>query len=430
LTLLLGRNDQCDLRLYDDNVSRVHALLRRDDSGWIYQDLGSANGSALEFEGQRTTLGSGESIHLSANESILIGSSSNRLEALTSIPDSDVGQSTRSLAGRRFEARLASVAGSPLPVALRGPSGSGKTWAARVLHERSGRPGSFVPVNCARLPTDLVHLHSELLGHRKGAFTGAETDRQGLFFAADGGTLFLDEIESLSDSGQGFLLDLVDQDRAHALLPLGVAPRAAPRRPEVVIITASKRRLTDTRLRADLVHRLLAGEHLVVPRLSERSEDIPGLVAQFARAFAGSRSPPVFSAEAITILAGASWLGEVRELRGSVEVLVDRALRAGRPVIDVEAVRERLDSLAESRGPTIHDDDGDEATELRVRPDSTLAPAPAASHPQRATEDEVRAALSASHGNIEHAARRLGWARNTLVAKMDRWGIPRRGRTR
>ncbi len=421
-TLIIGRGEQSDLRIHDDSVSRVHGLLRHDDDHWVYVDVGSANGSFLVAGDDATQLKSGDQVVLSPGERIRL-SKNNLLEPLTALPLSDVNASTRSAAGLRFESTLTSVAPSSLPVFLLGPSGAGKTWAARVLHDRSGRKGAFIALNCARLASDAAQLHSELLGHKKGSFTGAVGDRQGAFFAAAGGTLFLDEVESLSSTGQGFLLDLLEE--AAPLLPLGVAHGARAERHNVRVISASKVALSRSSLRADLTHRLTTGEIVTVPRLAQRREDIPGFVEQFIARAAGDRPAPTVTQEAMFALRDATWRGEVRELLASVEILVDRALRSGRPLIDRAAVRERLDALAAGHG---HDDaeEKEEQTSPHLRALLT-AEAPLSANPYQATADQVRDALVATDGNIDQAARRLGWARNTLTAKMKRFGIARPG---
>jgi len=136
--------------------------------------------------------------------------------------------SPRSPASRALEGAIHRASRVDRPVFLLGSSGTGKMYAAHLLHELSGAKGSFVYVNSGGLPADRTHLHSQLLGHLKGAFTGATDKRVGLLFEADGGTLFLDEVESLVPEAQVFLLDLLEG--REDLVPLGASTsRALPR---------------------------------------------------------------------------------------------------------------------------------------------------------------------------------------------------------
>jgi len=153
-------------------------------------------------------------------------------------------------------------------VFLLGASGAGKTHAARTIHDCSGARGRFVLINCAGLPSDPTQLRSTLFGHVKGAFTGALKDFLGLVYEAHEGTVFLDEVESLPVVAQGFLLDVIEN--TGDLLPLGVSPRDAPRRPVVRFISASKVPLKKSHLRMDLAHRLADGDIIRVPSLAER----------------------------------------------------------------------------------------------------------------------------------------------------------------
>ncbi|MDP2345635.1 MAG: sigma 54-interacting transcriptional regulator [Deltaproteobacteria bacterium] len=435
-TIVIGRGEQADLRFRDDDrISRIHAMLRCDGEEWFFVDLGSVNGSFLLpmasvldgslAEAQR--LVPGDPVPLDMTEALLFTRGS-WLEVLTALPENALRTSTRSPAGIRFEEALSAVAPSRLPVFLLGPSGSGKTWAARVLHERSGRTGRFVSLNCARLPNDTVHLQSELLGHRRGSFTDAKVDRVGSFFEADGGTLFLDEVESLSTVAQGFFLDLLED--SGQLLPLGVQASACPPRPRVRVVSASKAPLQQSRLRSDLAHRLAAGELLSVPRLADRREDIAGLVELFLQSSGGG---VVVAPEAMAALTAAAWTGEVRELRFSVEALADRRRRQG-GVIERADVEQRLRSLAEAHG--VPEPSDSPRTLIEQLPVGAPVVLPALQtlpmnvlRPSRATREQIESALAATGGNIDQAAKQMGWARNTLTAKMDHFRIPRRNKS-
>lgn len=442
-TILLGRGDQMDVRFRDDHVSRVHGMLRRDGTQWVYVDLGAANGSAVQAGEFSADVKPGIGFLLSVGDVVRLGRRlENSIEVLGEVPASEVNAKTVSPAGRVFEAQLQSVSKSSLPVFLLGASGSGKTWAARWIHAHSGKAGAFISVNCARLPTEASQLHSELLGHKKGAFTGADRDRVGAFVAADGGTLFLDEVESLPMVAQGFLLDLLEG--THPLLPLGASSTSTTARPKVRVLSASKVQLKRSALRADLTHRLTVGEILIVPRLAERRADIPGLVEQFASAFAARENVavPKFTLGAMRALSAAPWQGEVRELEASVETLVDRAARSKRIVVDVDAVQERIAVLRAGHGT---DDDEEEETRPHLKKAATLIDSgalaatakafaeeakPLRLNPRAATKADIEAALVVCAHNIDKTAAYLGWARNTLTSRMDEFGIPRPSRSR
>jgi DNA-binding NtrC family response regulator len=199
------------------------------------------------------------------------------------------------------------AARSPFPVLTTGESGTGKELVANALHVLSGRTGRFVAVNCAALPENL--LESELFGHEKGAFTGADRDKPGLLEAADGGTLFLDEITELPAALQPKLLRAVEEGEVRRL----GATRA--RRFNVRFVTATnhdlEQRVADGRFRDDLYWRLHV-LHVHLPPLRERAADIPVLAEHFLNGRA-------ISQEAMAVLTAYPWPGNVRELRNAIE---------------------------------------------------------------------------------------------------------------
>lgn len=199
-------------------------------------------------------------------------------------------------------------------VLISGETGTGKELFARAIHytgERRGKP--FVPVNCAALPDHLIE--NELFGHSKGAFTGALSEKQGLFQEADGGTLFLDEINSLTLPVQGKLLRVL-QDQE--LRPLGATKS---RKVDVKVIVATNTELRDLvgsrQFREDLFHRLNVLS-LTLPPLRERKEDILLLAMHFLKAYAKELGrPPMTLAHASKAkLLAYHWPGNVRELEG------------------------------------------------------------------------------------------------------------------
>ncbi len=220
-------------------------------------------------------------------------------------------------------------AGSELPIMILGPSGSGKTNLARIIHERSGRPGQFVAINCAAYTEDL--LEAELFGYRKGAFTGAADSRKGKLLAADEGTLFLDEVGSMSLNMQTKLLKAIEEK---SFYPLG-SDRPETSRFRVISATLEDlpALVKSGRIRFDFSQRI-RGLTIGLTPLSKRKGDIFPLIGFFTR---GGRRLS-FAEEAKGKLLGYEWPGNVRELRKFVELAT--AGQSGR--ITEEAVAELL----------------------------------------------------------------------------------------
>jgi two-component system response regulator AtoC len=208
------------------------------------------------------------------------------------------------------------VAPSDSPVLITGESGTGKELVAHMLHRLSGRSGPFVDVSCAALAEGL--LESELFGHERGAFAGAEERKLGLMELAAGGTLFLDEISELSPKLQGKLLRALEQ---RSFYRVGGTQKVEV---DLRVIAATNRdlaaRVSDDLFRDDLFYRIntIAIE---LPPLRERVVDIPLLARQFLRQF-GKSSPPTLTVDALDLLTRYPWPGNVRELRNVIERIV------------------------------------------------------------------------------------------------------------
>lgn len=228
-------------------------------------------------------------------------------------------------------------AASELPMLILGPSGSGKTTLARIVHDRSGRTGQFVAINCSSYTDDLLEV--ELFGYRKGAFTDARDNRKGKLLLADGGTLFLDEIGSMSVKMQAKLLKALEEKQFY---PLG---SERPETSKFRIISATLEDpaslITAGKLRPDFFQRVI-GVTVRIPPLSQRPADVFKLVDRFTR---GGRRL-AFSPEAKEALRTHSWPGNVRELKKLVDLLV--AGDEGR--VPVERVREIMDKLSIEEG--------------------------------------------------------------------------------
>lgn len=224
---------------------------------------------------------------------------------------------SRSPAMESLLATTAQVAGSGVSVLISGQSGTGKELLAQALHQASPRHNKpFIAINCSALPEPL--LESELFGHVRGAFSGAVTDHQGLLRAADGGTLFLDEIGDMPMSLQVKLLRVL-QD--HQVRPVGSTQN---HRVDVRIISATHRDLeeamTNQQFRQDLYYRLNV-VNLEIPQLNQRVEDIPLLADHFLTLACAGTASKRFASDAMELLVGAQWPGNVRQLQNLVQQL-------------------------------------------------------------------------------------------------------------
>ncbi len=215
---------------------------------------------------------------------------------------------------------IAKVARSQAPVYINGESGVGKELVARLIHEQGPRNGgAFVPVNCGAIPSEL--MESEFFGHKKGSFTGAGADKEGLFQSAHGGTLFLDEVAELPLHMQVKLLRVIQEK---SVRPVGANIESPV---DVRVLSATHKNLAqlveDGRFRHDLFYRINVIE-LIVPPLRERREDIPGLATSILARLAQelSESPPMIAPDALAQLAEYPFPGNVREL----ENILERAL--------------------------------------------------------------------------------------------------------
>ncbi|RMH42623.1 MAG: PAS domain-containing protein [Deltaproteobacteria bacterium] len=294
---------------------------------------------------------------------------------------------------RAFET-CRNVAQTDASVLVRGDSGTGKELLARAIHAESPRRGGpFVAVNCAALTATL--MESELFGHVRGAFTGAVSDRKGIFRQADGGTLFLDEVAELPLDLQAKLLRVLEE---RAATPVG-GSASIPVDVRIVAAThqSLRRRVAAGRFREDLMFRLRVVP-IFLPPLRKRRVDIPILLWRFIRErnAAGPRAVDSVAPDAMRALLDHGWPGNVRELRN----VVDYAFAVG-------------------RGPEIRRDEL--PPELREPPHAGAAAAAALAEPAEAAA--IRAALRATGGHVGKAAERLGISRPTLWRKRKKYGL-------
>ena len=293
-------------------------------------------------------------------------------------------------------AMVRTVADSTSSVLILGETGTGKELIARALHSEGGRrDGPFVAVNCSAIAPGL--LESELFGHARGAFTGADREKKGLFAAADGGTLFLDEIGDLPLELQPKLLRVLQEGE---VLRVG---EAKPRKVDVRVVAATakdlKAEVVAGRFRDDLYYRLAVVD-LLIPPLRERSEDIPALAEHFmARIAARERRPaPLLAEGALEALEDYAWPGNVRELENFIEkvMIYCRGERIGRDDLPWEVRRSKRDA-----------------------PDGlSLKKAM-----ERLEREYIRKALIATGGNRTQAARMLEISLRALQYKVKEFGL-------
>lgn len=218
---------------------------------------------------------------------------------------------------QRTRSTIAKVARSQAPIYISGESGTGKELVAKLIHNKGPRANQpFVPVNCGAIPDEL--MESEFFGHKKGSFTGAVTDKEGLFQAADGGTLFLDEVADLPLHMQVKLLRAIQEK---AIRPVGSASEISV---DVRILSATHKNLeqlvNESKFRQDLYYRINVIQ-LSVPALRERTEDIPQLTEHTLNKLARQMSlpKPILHPEALDALCRYSFPGNVRELENILE---------------------------------------------------------------------------------------------------------------
>src|SRR5580704_6181841 len=307
------------------------------------------------------------------------------------------------------------LARSSVTVLITGESGTGKELVARALHEHSPRAARpFIALNTAAIPADL--LESELFGHERGAFTGADAQRRGRFEQADGGTLFLDEISDMSLPLQTRLLRVLAEGEFYRV------GGQTPIRVDVRVIAASHQnlheRVTRGLFREDLYHRLNV-IRIELPPLRARAEDIPDLLSYYLLVAAQELAvaPKVFATETVARLAAYSWPGNVREL-----VNLCRRLAVLAPGREVRI--EDLPPELTAAGPTAVDADWARALAVWADARAMTAKRPLLDEAQPQLERVlIRAALKRTQGHRQEAAKLLGWGRNTLTRKLKELGM-------
>lgn len=311
---------------------------------------------------------------------------------------------------QKLRVTIAKLARSQAPVYVTGESGTGKELVARTIHAQGPRAEQpFVPVNCGAIPSEL--MESEFFGHIKGAFTGANRDKDGLFLSADGGTLFLDEVAELPLAMQVKLLRAIQE---RAVRPVGAEHETSA---DVRIISATHKNLTDLvkagAFREDLYYRLNVIE-LHVPALRERTPDIPVLTERILGGLTrhlGLAQTPTLTADAQTALAGYDFPGNIRELENILERAVtlceDSAI--GPEYLRLQSpLSQQTEGQAEQPNSTSATDDDDAPLENRL---------------EDIERQSITEALEAARYNKTKAAKHLGITLRALRYRMQKLDI-------
>jgi DNA-binding NtrC family response regulator len=398
---VVGSGDGCDLVLADPAVSRRQLEIALDERGFVLTDRGSTNGTFVETvrvgeavlrPGARITAGDTElRFEALEGEAVVPLASGHRLGAL-------LGESR---AMRGLFALCERLAPSEITVLIEGESGTGKELVAREIHAASARrAGPFVTVDSGAIPATLIE--SELFGHERGAFTGADAARAGAFEEADGGTIFLDEIGELPLELQAKLLRVLEQREVKRL------GAARPVALDVRVVAATNRNLEEEvragRFRSDLFFRLAVGR-VWVPPLRQRPEDVALLARHFLARAGVPRDPAeVLTPSLLAALGAYAWPGNARELRNVVERLAvfpdlsaADAIGQARPLAGGSAWRTELAALPyhEARQRVLDEFE----------------------------RGYVATALEAAGGVVAHAAERAGLPRQTFHKFLRRHGL-------
>lgn len=418
--LVIGRDGTADLQLPHPEVSRRHARLLVGPIQRL-EDLESANGTLLR--GQR--LESGLPQLFEPGDAAIIGPfllslQKRRVPLAREAPEPrararDGRYVFRSAAMRAVLDRIDKVARGQISVLLLGETGVGKEVLAEEVHRRSNRSsGPLVRVNCAAISPQLVE--SELFGHERGAFTGAEAAKAGLLEAANEGTLFLDEVGELPEAVQAKFLRVLEQREVTRV------GSTRSRKVDVRVVAATNRDLARAsqqgQFRQDLFFRL-SGISIRIPPLRDRREEIMPLAESFAARFGLELGLPItrFSDGARRWLETHAWPGNVRELRNRVERAV---LLQQDGEIEVEHLYDENETL-ESTASSVP------VAAPSVAPPPTAGADPVGEHDAawHRRREEILAAIAASGGNQTLAADRLGVNRKTLGRQLDKYQIPR-----
>jgi DNA-binding NtrC family response regulator len=390
-TISLGSDPANDLVIKENFVSKFHCRIFRKGDGWFVTDLDSTNGTYLN--GIRIV-----EARLEPKAILALGQLKLSVNSKAPTAPETTFQNIVSVdpAMKPIFDIIQRAAPTCETVLISGESGSGKELAAQAIHKLSKRSKSpVVSLNCSAMSREL--LESELFGHEKGAFTGAQAQRKGLFEEANSGTLFLDEIGELHLDMQAKLLRALEN---------GEIRRVGSNQPfnvDVRVIAATNRSLAERvqsgDFREDLYYRICVIE-IILPPLRRRPKDIPILAQYFLDQVTSETEPKTLSPKAIEALSKYKYPGNVRELK---HIITRAAILCPQTKIEPEHLQFSPPTLA------------DRVAESKIyRKGKTL----------REVEIEtMRQALDANDGNQKAAARVLGIARSTMIHKMEKYGI-------
>jgi two-component system, NtrC family, response regulator AtoC len=451
MSLVVGRGKTATLVIDHPSLSREHARIEVRDNSVTLEDLGSRNGTRVRGEllqpGMRVPVVVGDAVVLGA---VLValqgpppslsmapgishaataplpplvmpmpiagGGGGGLGPAMTTAPSGFTPHSMPSEGPMGEVLALADLAApAPVAVLLLGETGVGKTTIAERIHQRSGRTGDFVRVNCAAVPEPL--LESELFGYEKGAFSGAQSQKLGLIEVASGGTLLLDEIGDMPLATQAKLLHVVEHGEVMRLGAL------KPKKVDVRLIAATHRNLAemvDKQLfRADLFYRI-NGIAITIPALRMRRNEILMLAQQFLAQICARMAKPTprLSPDAQNALLAHPWNGNLRELKNVMD-------RAALLVQGMEVSASALGLLAANQTPSTPPNaavpgfassgGGGSSTNKDLRADV-----------ETFEREQIIKALEASQGNQTRAAQMLNMPLRTFVKRLTRYGLTKR----
>jgi two-component system, NtrC family, response regulator AtoC len=451
---VLGRESPADIVLADDSVSRRHALVRAGSPPTI-EDLGSTNGTKVMgrtlARGERAPLSLGTVVEIGTVVAVVQPASMTDARAQltesrgSGLNDTAERMTLRPPGGAKARAAVPGarsvvledatmlhlyelvrvIAPSRLSILVLGETGVGKDVYAETVHAQSPRAGApFVRLNCAALPENL--LEAELFGYERGAFTGAQQAKPGLFESADGGTVFLDEIGEMTLSTQAKILRVLESGE---VMRIG---SVRPKNVDVRFIAATNRDLEALasvgQFRSDLYFRL-NGVSVVIPPLRRRAADIVPLAKRFL-AESGTRS--TLGDVAIERLRAHRWPGNIRELKNVIE---RAALLAQGGVIQPEHLLFGASTLGGGELAPVS------VAQTAAIPAVATSTAPAA-QPRSTAKGPIRdeladvertrilAAMEQCGGNQSRVAKMLGISRTTLIKRLEAYGHvrPRKGR--
>jgi DNA-binding NtrC family response regulator len=400
------KNDRFDLVVTDlkmagmDGIQLLHELSQIDSSTPVI--LMTAHGS---IDSAKAALRSGAFDYLQKplDRANLLQVISKAVSQMKAVEEEIVGAS---MAMERVKKMIVKVAGSSSTVLIRGESGTGKERIARAIHKASPRSGErFQAVNCAAINENL--LESELFGHEKGSFTGAVSEKKGLFEIADKGTLFLDEIGEINVSMQAKLLRALQEKE---IMRVG---STKPIKVDVRVLAATNRDLEamvkDNRFREDLYYRLNVIP-ISIPPLRQRRDDIQMLMDYFLSKHSANAARPIkFTPEAKKLIMEYSWPGNVRQLESAIERAL---LLAEGDEITTEDLPVEIRSASQPEG----------TGGFKLPPEGISF--------EELEQSLIIQAMEQTGWNITRAAKLLGLSFRTMQYRLDKFGIKRPSRGR